>query len=71
MLYIRYTKILTFNGCSAGSLVTKVLAEVTMPLYIAQLNLLSFVSIDALQFPVHVSAPIFLLLSVKKTTHTR
>ena len=46
--------ILTFNGCNTGSLVVKVSAEVTMPLFIAQISLLSFVSIDGLQFTVHV-----------------
>ena len=66
MLYIRYSIILTFNGCNAGSLVIKVLAEVTMPLLIAQLSLLSFVSVNALQFTVHIYAPIFLLLSLKR-----
>ena len=37
-----------------------------MSLFIAQLSLLSFASIDALQFTVHVYAPIFLLLSLKR-----
>ena len=63
MLYVCHSIILTFPGCNAGSPVIKVLAEVTLPLFIAQLSLLSFVSIDALQFTVHVYAPIFLLLS--------
>ena len=66
MLYIRYSIILTFNGCNAGSPVIKVLGEVTMPLFIAQLSLLSFVSIDALQFTGHVYAPIFSLLSLRR-----
>ena len=66
MLYIRYSIILTFNDCNAGSLVIKGLAEVTMPLFIAQLSLLSFVSIDELEFTVHVYAPVFLLLSFRR-----
>ena len=47
MFYIRYSIILTFNGCNAGSRVIKVLVEVTMPLFIAQLSLLSFVNAAA------------------------
>ena len=42
MLRIRYSIILTCNGCNAGSLVIKVFAEDTRPLFIAQLSLLLF-----------------------------
>ena len=40
-----------------------------MPLFIAQLGLLSFVSIDVLQFTLHVYAPIFLVSL--RTSNTR
>ena len=66
LINVMYSIILTFYGCNVGSLVIKVLAEVTTPLFIAQLSLLSLVSIDALQFTVHVHAPIFLILSLRR-----
>ena len=66
LINVMYSIILTFYGCNVGYLVIKVLAEVTTPLFIAQLSLLSLVSTDALQFTVHVYAPIFLILSLRR-----
>ena len=66
LINVMYSIILTFYGCNVGSLVIKVLAEVTTPLFIAQLSSLSLVSIDALQFTEHVYAPIFLILSLRR-----